>query len=174
MLRVNVGMSRKLSRDFNSTGFSINIEGEVGVALDDPERVIEKVRELYDLADEALRDQIERHESDSAIASHDEQPPRRFQTNPPGSDESGRYSRSSNSNARRESGNGGNAVPATNKQIQFLLNLGKRMGLNKVQLEQRLTEILGREADVYQLTKRDAGAALDVLTSEANADSSRN
>jgi len=29
MLRVNVGMSRKLSKDFNSTGFSVNLEGEV-------------------------------------------------------------------------------------------------------------------------------------------------
>lgn len=28
MLRVNAGISRKLTRDFQSTGFSINIEGE--------------------------------------------------------------------------------------------------------------------------------------------------
>lgn len=31
MLRVNVGLSRKLTRDYNSTGFSINVEGEVCV-----------------------------------------------------------------------------------------------------------------------------------------------
>jgi len=74
MLHVNVGLSRKVSKDYNSTGFSVNLDGEIGVPLDDPEAVIEKIREYYDLADEALRDQIERYESDSAIAARDEEP----------------------------------------------------------------------------------------------------
>ena len=73
MLRVNVGISRKVSRDFNSTGFSVNLEGEVTAPLDEPEVVIEKIREYYDLADEALQDQLERYESISAIASRDEE-----------------------------------------------------------------------------------------------------
>lgn len=37
MLKVNVGLSRKVSRDYNSTGFSVNLEGEVCAPLDDPE-----------------------------------------------------------------------------------------------------------------------------------------
>ena len=61
MLKVNVGLSRKLSRDFNSTGYSVNLEGEVANPVDDPEGVIEKIREYYDLAEEALRDQVERY-----------------------------------------------------------------------------------------------------------------
>ena len=28
MLRINVGLSRKLSQDYNSRGFSLNIDGE--------------------------------------------------------------------------------------------------------------------------------------------------
>lgn len=71
MLKVNVGLSRKVSRDYNSTGFSINLEGEVCAPLDDPEQLIEKVQELYDLAEESLNLQVSRYESDSAIASRD-------------------------------------------------------------------------------------------------------
>ena len=55
MLKANVGLSRKLSENYQSTGFSLNLEGEINATLDDPEAVIERVRELYDLADEALR-----------------------------------------------------------------------------------------------------------------------
>lgn len=68
MLRANVGLSRKLTRDYNSIGFSINVEGDVCLPIDDPEAVLEKIRELQDLANESLRDQIGRYESDSAIA----------------------------------------------------------------------------------------------------------
>ncbi len=74
MLKVNVGLNRKSWRDSNSTGFSLNLEGEICGTLDDPETVIERIKEYYDLADEALRQQIERYEGDAAIASRDEQP----------------------------------------------------------------------------------------------------
>ncbi len=36
MLRVNVGLSRKLSKDFNSNGYSVNIDGEVTATVSDP------------------------------------------------------------------------------------------------------------------------------------------
>ena len=77
----NVGLSRKLSKDYQSTGFSLNLEGEINATLDDPEAVIERIRELYDLADEALRRQVEAHEGDSAIASRDAEPPPRHGSN---------------------------------------------------------------------------------------------
>ena len=51
MLKVNVGLSRKLSKDYNSEGFSINVEGEVSAAVNDPQAVVEQVKELYDLAE---------------------------------------------------------------------------------------------------------------------------
>lgn len=35
MLKVNVGLSRKLSRDYNSTGFSLNLDGELCAGMDD-------------------------------------------------------------------------------------------------------------------------------------------
>lgn len=55
MFKVNVGLSRKLSRDYNSTGFSLNLERELCVGTDDPEVLIEKIKEVYDLAEEAPR-----------------------------------------------------------------------------------------------------------------------
>lgn len=68
MLRVNVGLSRKLSRDYNSTGFSINLDGELVASVSDPEALIEQVKELYDLAEEALNRQVERTCSQAAIS----------------------------------------------------------------------------------------------------------
>ena len=173
MLKVNVGLSRKLSRDYNSTGYSVNLEGEVSVPLDDPEAVIEKIREYYDLADEALRVQIDRYESDSAIASRDEEPRQHVahEPAPPVHQPQSRFA-GATGNVRHES-NGG-SVPATNKQIQYLLNLGKRHGLTKPQLENRIAGILGHPIDIYSLSKQEAGAVLDDLSGNGQQRSRQN
>lgn len=171
MLKVNVGLSRKLSRDFNSTGFTLNLEGEICASVDDPETLIEKIKEFYDLADEALGQQIERYESESAIASRDEEPIQPNQSN--------QATRPSNTGFRVENtqrrpahngnGDGANGEPATNKQIQYLLNLGKRQGLTSTQLEEKITEILSQQVGVYDLTKRQAGTVIDVLSQNNGA-----
>ena len=169
MLRVNVGLSRKLSRDYNSTGFSVNLDGEITAPVSDPEAVIEQAKELFDLAEEALSLQVERHQSVTAIASHDEErilsrlavmvtakgemahmPPPAGTKTPSG--------------RPNGNGNGHGVEPATNKQIQFLLRLGQQQRMSKKQLEDRVAEILGCQTDIYQLSKRDAGIVLDTLT----------
>lgn len=170
MLKVNVGLSRKLSRDYNSTGFSLNLEGEICVSLDDPETLVEKVKEFYDLAEEALNQQISRYEGESAIASRDEEPVRPA-TKATGTSKAAPVNRmtipaenvadpaNSNSQAKPV-----NADAATNKQVQYLLNLGKRHGLTQIQLESRIESHLGKKAGVYDLTKREAGDIIDVLS----------
>lgn len=163
MLKVNVGLSRKLSRDYNSTGFSLNLEGELCVGPDDPEAMIEKIKEFYDLAEEALNQQIERYEGESAIASRDEAPAR--QSGP----SRGRATTQPNPSAEpspQPSGHShtGSGDPATNKQVQYLLNLGKRHGLTPPQLEGRIESILGRRVVVYDLTKKEAGDVIDALS----------
>lgn len=180
MLRINVGMSRKLTRDFQSTGYSVNLDGEITVPLDDPEAVIEKIREHFDLADEALRDQIERYEGTSAIASRDEEPresTHRSVSSPPPEHSSDRRSEQRNPGHRNGNGNGNEASshahPATNKQVNYLLMIGKRQGLSKLQLENRIAGILGRECDVYDLSKSDAGTILDTLTADNDSRQSR-
>ena len=173
MLKVNVGLSRKLSRDFNSTGFSLNLEGEICVGPDDPESLIEKIKEYYDLAEEALSQQIERYEGESAIARRDESTAPRSAVNP--SRSNGRSTQvqpavaPESSNGRSHEGNEStsNADVATNKQVQYLLNLGKRQGLTTPQLEGRITELLGNKVGLYDLTKRQAGEVIDALSNNA-------
>jgi hypothetical protein len=181
MLRVNVGMSRKLSKDFCSTGFSLNLDGEISVGLDDPEAVVEKIKEFYDLAEESLAQQIERYEGESAIASRDETPrapaPETTAANDRNRQGSTGY-RTGNGNGNSRNGNGHRqaqapAPPATNKQIQFLLNLAKREGLTTPQLENRVAGILGRETGLYDLTKQEAGAVLDSFTEGSGSRSRR-
>lgn len=165
MLKVNVGLSRKLSRDYNSTGFSLNLEGELCVGPDDPEALIEKIKEFYDLAEEALNQQIERYEGESSIASRDEAPAR--QSGPSRNRVATQASRQPETSPQT-SGNGnghtGNGEPATNKQVQYLLNLGKRHGLTPPQLEGRIESILGKRVGVYDLTKKEAGDVIDALS----------
>ena len=170
MLKVNVGLSRKLSRDYNSTGFSLNLEGELCVGLDDPVAMIERVKEFYDLAEEALNQQIERYEGESAIGNRDtEQPARangqRSAAPPANLPENAAPSNSRPNGPAPQNGNGQapNEEAATNKQVQYLLNLGKRQGLTQQQLEGRMESILGRRAGVYDLTKREAGGVIDAL-----------
>jgi hypothetical protein len=162
MLKINIGLSRKLSENFNSHGFSLNLEGEVGVDLRDTATVVERIQEYYDLADEALSQQIERYVSDSAIAAHDEGPAPIKQPTPeppaPRKTPVNRLPVSSSTTGEA----------ATNKQIQFLLNLSKRQGLSKGDLEARIAEQFGRKATVYDLTKKEAGLVLDSLMAEAS------
>ena len=53
---------------------------------------------------------------------------------------------------------------ATNKQVQFILTMGKRFKLSTPQLENRIVQIVGRKCGVYELTKKEAGRVLDQLT----------
>ena len=171
MLKVNVGLSRKLSRDYNSTGFSLNLEGEICVSLDDPETLVEKVKEFYDLAEEALNQQIARYEGESATASRTEEKPARSHSSSNGSStkeptSNGTASAQNGPSPSKHGSNGKatSADAATNKQVQYLLNLGKRHGLTQIQLEDRIESELGKKAGVYDLTKREAGDIIDVLS----------
>jgi hypothetical protein len=63
----------------------------------------------------------------------------------------------------------GTAESATNKQIQFILNMGKRLKLSTPQIGDEITKIVGRECEVYDLTKTEAGRVLDHWTSQLQA-----
>jgi len=168
MLKVNVGLSRKLSKDYNSEGFSINVEGEVSAPVNDPQGVVEQVKELYDVAEEALAQQIERAQSTAAIASRDEEPRAARNTNGngrPAPEASRRPSTNGNGNGHKPD------EPATNKQVQYLLSIGKRMRLSTAALEKEIAEVLGKEVGIYDLTKKQAGIVIDQMT--ATADNNR-
>ena len=176
MIKANVGLSRKMSKDFNSTGFSLNIEAEINATLDDPEKVIERIRELYDLADETLQRQIDVYQSDSAIASRDddsepESNHGRFKGYLNGHSNGHQTNGSNNDHSAPRNGhqNGktsGNVEPATNKQIQFLQTLAKRQKLYGPRLEGFIQETIGRNCSPYDLTKKEAGNVINALNPE--------
>lgn len=141
------------------------------MSLDDPETLVEKVKEFYDLAEEALNQQIARYEGESATASRTEEKPVRPTTKTTRTSKAAPVNRmtapaenvadAANSNSR---GKPVSADAATNKQVQYLLNLGKRHGSTQIQLEDRIESELGKKAGVYDLTKREAGDIIDVLS----------
>lgn len=172
MLRVNVGLSRKVSKDYNSTGFSINLDGEVTASISDPEAVITQVKELFDLAEEALDREVEQYQSDAAFADRD-QAPGNGNGHSNGTIGNGfdRRSRHEKPNGRPQTGppsreNSQGPEAATEKQINYLLNIGKRNRLSTLQLEQRVEEILGQKIGVYDLTKQDAARVIDALAAQ--------
>ncbi|ADB19090.1 hypothetical protein Psta_4445 [Pirellula staleyi DSM 6068] len=172
MLRANVGLSRKVSRDFQSTGYSINLDGEILFSVDDPEAVLGKVQELFGLAQEALDREVDRDQSESAIGRRDEErqplpPPEAPPRLPPSAVSSSKANHSSAASSTREAAPQASRTtdePATNKQIQFILNMGKRFKLSMLQLEARVGDIVGRKCTVYELTKKEAGRVLNQLT----------
>ena len=163
-MKANVGLSRKLSENYQSTGFSLNLEGEINATLDDPEAVIERVRELYDLADEALQRQVDSHMSDSAIASRDADPQNNGHSSRRPAPETNRQpSRNGHREEKPQTGE-----PATNNQVQFLSTLAKRQNLFGAKLEGFIEETIGRRCTPYDLTKKEAGAVIEALNPETS------
>ena len=155
MLKANVGLSRKLSKDYQSTGFSLNIEGELTASPTDYDVLVQQIGELYDLAQEALDQQIERSSSVDAIASRDAD----TQAAEPATN-----GRTQSPQRTATNGHSGNDAPATDKQIKFLLSIGKRQRLSTSELEAKIADVLGYSVGVYDLTKPQAGVVLDALT----------
>lgn len=179
MLKANVGLSRKVSRDYQSTGYSINIDGEIPFSPDDAEGVLEKIRELFGLAQEAIDREIDRDQGEMSIGRHDEvgHPP--LASTKVGSQRESStdlkatlkvtspVSESTTNRQASEKPQDGSVELATNKQVQFILTMGKRFKLSKQQLDNRILQIVGRQCDLYALTKREAGRVLDQLTAGA-------
>lgn len=156
MLRASVSLSRKVSHDFNSSGYTVTLDGEVPHPPDDPEAVLEKVSELFHLAEEALAAEIERdqkHQPDLKDAPTPTTPTRSHRAEPLPMN-------------RPASSNGSTPSPntATPKQLQFLQNLGKRKGLSRDDLDGVIAQVLGSAKRTGELSKREAGQVIDHLT----------
>lgn len=165
MIRANIGLSRKVSRDYQSTGYSINIEGDVAVSADDTEATLAKVAELFHLAEEALNVEIERDQGEQAIGSRDE---KTRQENPISQHRNPDEAKSSPTDQNRDQPavNGKDSI--TNKQAQYVLTLGRRQRLSNAQMEDKIEQTLRRRCSVYDLTKREAGQLIDALSPQTN------
>ena len=136
-----------------------------------PQSVIERIKELYDLAEEALDQQIDRHRSDTSMASRDQDHPEP-ERNGHQANGSANGPPNGHAPARNGSQNGKPATgePASNKQIQVLQTLAKRQKLFGAKLEGFIEEVLGRRCSPYDLTKKEAGTIIDALNPEEAGD----
>ena len=171
MLRANVGLSRKLSHNYQSTGYAVNLDGEIPFQPDDADGVLEKIRELFDLAHEALNQQVERDHADTNFPPVEEMPQAPRHLNGPPVERAPKQElqpavvpEAENSLPSREKQKPATAEPATNKQVQFILNIGRRHRLTTTQLEHKVAQIIGRKCGLYEITKKEAGLVLDELT----------
>jgi hypothetical protein len=158
MLRASVSLSRKVRHDSNSSGYAVTLDGEVPHPPDDAEAVLEKVSELFHLAEEALAIEIERdhkRQTDTKVGDPSPAPfPAKSQRAEPLP-----MNRPAASNGPAPS-----PQSATPKQLQFLQNLGKRKGLSRDDLDGVIAQVLGSARRTGELTKRDAGRVIDHLT----------
>lgn len=167
MLKVNVGLSRKLTQDYNSTGYSVNIEGELQAPLEQPQSILKHIQHLFKLAEDALAQKIDSDQSKQAKSHRVEQAPHgngtaRTPAPPP------------ESNEHREIQNrDGQPEPATDKQLRFMHGLAKKQGLSRTQLEDYIADVLGRRVTINQLAKREAGRVIDGMTKHAPANGQR-
>lgn len=166
MLKANVGLSRKLSENFQSTGFSLNLEGEINATLDDPESVIERIKELYSVAEEALDRQISESREIDNLAGRDADNRPRLPDYGPSNGHAVSEAPTSARNGHQNGKIAGAGEPATNKQVQFLSTLAKRQKLFGPRLEAFIEESIGRRCSPYDLTKKEAGAVIDALNPE--------
>lgn len=164
MLRATVGLSRKITRDYNSTGYSVNIDSEIVANPENQSTILDQIRSLWSLAQKALAAEMDRDQSEQATGRRDEEP--KNQNDKPNGDSA--QQPNSQRKGQAGNGNGHQSAPqaATNKQVQYVLSLGKRLKLSKVGLEERIKQVLGEHKGVYDLTKREAGAVIDALTQE--------
>jgi hypothetical protein len=170
MLKANVGLSRKISRDFQSTGYTVNLEGEIAATPDDSEGVLERVRELFNLAQESLNQEIDRDQGEQAIGRRDEEPPASSAPTPATKPNNG----SDRPKEPPQDKDGKPSAPseegASNKQCQYILNLAKRQRLTKEALGAKIEQIVGFPVDLYQLSKRQAGLVINGLTGNGTAE----
>ena len=153
-LSVNVGLSRKASKDYQSTGTSINIVAELDSALlNKPAELQQAVDRLYQHARQAL----DRHSIEPA--------PRPLPAQPAHSPvASGRDAQSGNGNGQNHNGRG-----MTASQRRAIAAIAKRMGVDPASAARR---IIGQELE--NLSIRQASELIDHLQSLQLAESGRN
>ena len=148
-LSINVGLSRKASRDYQSTGVSINVTAELDQSLlANPDALQAQVANLYAQAESALEQQATgmSRPAPSRQAGHEDRRPAR-----------------SNGNNGRGNGNSnghGNRGGMTDSQRRAIIAIARRLNIDPA-LEAR--DVMGDELD--NLSVRQASELIDHLKS---------
>lgn len=155
-LSINVGLSRKASKDYQSTGVSINVTAELDQSLlAKPAELQRQINGLYDQARQALDTQTE--------------PPGEV-PRPRAADNGGRTARNPATNGNSATnGNGSRATsPMTASQRRAITAIASRLG---VDADTEARQIIGVEFD--QLSLRQASELIDALKAQADAPAAR-
>jgi hypothetical protein len=159
-LSINVGLSRKASEDYQSTGVSINLTAELDQALlAKPDELQAQVANLYAQAESALEQQaagMSQPEPRSRAGYDDRRPARN----------NGGYGRGTgNGNGYRRNNGNSNGGGMTDSQRRAIDAIARRVNIDPV-LEAR--EVVGAEFD--QLSVRQASQLIDHLKAIVPAD----
>ena len=155
-LSINVGLSRKASKDYQSTGVSINVTAELDQALlAKPDELQRQIGDLYCQAQNALD-----HEAD---ALGDPQPCRNGQ-NDRGRDRGNGYDHRNGHNGHEDRRD----AAMTSSQRRAILSIVKRWDIN---LNAECREFIGEEFE--RLSIRQASELIDHLKNQQPAGTGR-
>jgi hypothetical protein len=138
-LTINVGLSRKASKDYQSSGVSINVTAELDQSLlARPDQLQDEIDRLYDQAEQALARQA-------------------GEVRTPGNGSSHRHSARSQ-RAHGRGTNAGNGATMTQSQRRAIEAISRRLGLDA---EAEARDELGLNLD--ELSVREASRFIDHL-----------
>lgn len=153
-LSINVGLSRKASRDYQSTGVSINVTAELDQSLlARPQELQEQVANLYAQAEQAL--ERRGFQPDAPPAQH----------RPYSARSNGYRNGNGNGNRGRTNGNGGGM---TASQRRAILAIARRANIDP---NHEAQQIIGIPLD--QMSIQQASELIDHLKSLAPAGNER-
>ena len=128
-LKLSVGQSRKVSENYNSRGFSLQIEAELPAnAIDDATTVAETANHLFQLCDDLLEDQVRQaspEQTGNGNGKH--QPVRSARPAEARADRKNGHSVPASNNNHSGNGSNGNGRPITGAQSKAIINMANRL-----------------------------------------------
>lgn len=165
-LKLTVGQSRKISENYNSTGFSLNIEAELPAsAAQEPDTLARAANELFQLCEDLLDEQI--RNSTPNTENQASKPPRALgPQNERRHDPSTRPTQPQRK-ASEHGGNGnghsnGGPKPITKAQTKAILNMCRRLERDADVVAEGNFGVGG----VHELSIRQASELIDVLKAD--------
>jgi hypothetical protein len=167
-LNVNVGLSKKISRDYQSTGLSVNLTAELDATLlANPEELQVQIDNLYQQAQSALERQAKNTGEANGAHSHNPTRPPARANQPRNRAEGNRNGNGNGNNNGHARSNGGGSM--TESQWRAIDAIARRLNVDP-NLEAR--EIIGSELDALSI--RQASELIDHLKSIEPAGNGQN
>jgi hypothetical protein len=181
MLKVNIGLSRKLSADYQSKGYTLNIEGELpSDVLNNHVALADATNKLFDLANQLLDEQIQNDSGTQSTSrsrrapgpsysrspnGHTRQPVRSNGYRQNGSNGQNGHAPAANGNGSNNgnaNGNAGGERLLTQAQTRAIINMAKKLGHDPDQYVQDNFGVV----HVSELTIKQASEAIDALKND--------